>query len=168
MEKSQSQQALGQIESARQYMLSLVEDFEPDQWFQMPNGMETHLAWQIGHLAVAEYGLALFRRRGRLPEDREIMPGVFRKQFSRGTLPDPDPSNHPSGEELLAIMARIHNQVKSELASCKDADLTDEVDLPYAGEPTKLGALWFCAHHEMLHAGQIGLLRRALGKNPIR
>ena len=168
MENSQSQQALSQIESARQYMLSLVEDFEPDQWFQMPNGMETHLAWQIGHLAVAEYGLALFRRRGRLPEDRGIMPGVFRKQFSRGTLPDSDPSNHSSGEELLAIMARIHDQVKSELASCKDVDLTDEVDLPYAGEPTKLGALWFCAHHEMLHAGQIGLLRRALGKTPIR
>ena len=33
---------------------------------------------------------------------------------------------------------------------------------------TKLGALFFCSVHEMMHAGQIGLLRRLLGKSPLR
>ncbi len=32
---------------------------------------------------------------------------------------------------------------------------------------TKLRALLWCAHHEMLHAGQIGLLRRHLGYSPM-
>jgi hypothetical protein len=40
--------------------------------------------------------------------------------------------------------------------------------MPYAGYPTKLGALLFCPLHEMIHAGQIGLLRRLMGKPPIR
>ena len=34
-------------------------------------------------------------------------------------------------------------------------------------DSTKLLALLWCAHHEMLHAGQIGLLRRHLGYPPI-
>ncbi len=32
---------------------------------------------------------------------------------------------------------------------------------------TKLRALLWCAHHEMLHAGQMGLLRRHLGYPPM-
>ena len=32
---------------------------------------------------------------------------------------------------------------------------------------TKLRALLWCARHEMLHAGQIGLLRRHLGYPPM-
>jgi hypothetical protein len=40
--------------------------------------------------------------------------------------------------------------------------------MPFAGFPTKFGSLLFCSHHEMLHAGQIGLLRRLTGKLPIR
>jgi hypothetical protein len=49
-----------------------------------------------------------------------------------------------------------------------EAHLAEPLDEPYAVYPTKLGAIVFCAHHEMLHAGQIGLLRRLLGKPPIR
>jgi len=40
--------------------------------------------------------------------------------------------------------------------------------MPYAVHANKLGGLIFCSHHEMLHAGQIGLLRRLLGKQPLR
>ena len=32
---------------------------------------------------------------------------------------------------------------------------------------TKLDSLFWCAHHEMLHAGQIGLVRRLLGQAPL-
>lgn len=32
---------------------------------------------------------------------------------------------------------------------------------------TKMESLLWCAHHEMLHAGQIGLLRRQLGYAPL-
>jgi hypothetical protein len=41
-------------------------------------------------------------------------------------------------------------------------------DMPYAGFPIKLGALLFCPLHESIHAGQIGLLRRAHGLESIR
>ena len=82
-----------QIEFARQYTLSLVTDLENDEWFRQPSEGVTHIAWQVGHLAMAQYGLCLFRQRGRQPGDTELMSGRFRKQFSKGTTPDPDPEN---------------------------------------------------------------------------
>jgi hypothetical protein len=33
---------------------------------------------------------------------------------------------------------------------------------------TKLGAIEWCAQHEFVHAGQIALLRRLMGKAPLR
>lgn len=160
--------ALAQIQSARNYLLAMIADVSDDEWFQMPAGWPSHLAWQIGHLAMAEYGLALFRQRGRAEVDLQLMPSSFRKQFSRGTRPEPDPAKNPSPNEIRATLERVHAQVLSEAPGFTAEQLAQPIDMPYAGPATRLGALLFCAHHEMLHAGQIGVLRRLLGKNPLR
>jgi hypothetical protein len=168
MALSTLQLACQQIEFARGYTKSLLQDFEDDQWFQCPAEVTTHLAWQIGHLAMAEYGLCLFRIRGRQPEDLELMSGAFRKKYSKGSRPDPDPANNVSPAEILAVLDRVHAQAMHELSECSEQVLQETVDEPYAVLNTKLGAVLFCSAHEMLHAGQIGLLRRLLGKQPIR
>ncbi len=168
MASSHLQLACRQIEFARSYTKSLLQDIADDQWFRCPSDATTHLAWQAGHLAMAEYGLCLFRIRGRQPEDLELMPGAFRKKYGKGSTPDPDPSNNVPPAEILAVLDRVHAQAMKELADCPDHVLQETVDEPYAVFNTKLGALLFCSAHEMMHAGQIGLLRRCLGKQPIR
>lgn len=160
--------ALQQIEFARGYMSSLLADIDEADWFRQPESCPTHIAWQVGHLAMAEYGLCLYRQRGREPIDREIMPGDFRKQFSRGTMPDPDPAHHLPPAEIRATLDRVHAQFLLESATFTADHLKEPVDMPYAAEPTKLGCLYFCSHHEMIHAGQIGIIRRLLGKQPVR
>ena len=41
----------------------------------MPAGVRRRtLAWQVGHSAMAEYGLCLYRVRGRVSEDTQLMP----------------------------------------------------------------------------------------------
>jgi DinB family protein len=162
------QLAIQQIEFARSYMLSILAEIDEADWFTMPHGCPTHVAWQVGHLAMAEYGLCLFRQRGRQETDAELMSSSFRKQFSRGSVPEADASKYPSPAEIRATLDRVHAQVLKEAATFTAEQLQEPVDLPYAAEPTKLGALLFCSHHEMLHAGQLGLLRRLLGKQPIR
>jgi hypothetical protein len=159
---------LKQIELARSYSLALLADIQEHEWFLRPGGAATHLAWQIGHIAMAEYGLALFRQRGRQPEDLELMSSTFRKQFSRGSTPEPDPAKNPPLAEIRATFDRVHEQVLRELPTFTAASLDEPCEMPTAGYPTKLGALLLCSHHELLHAGQIGLLRRLLGKAPIR
>lgn len=160
--------ALGQIQSAREYLLGMVADLSEADWFAMPGGIETHAAWQLGHLAMAEYGLCLFRQRGRSPADLDLMPSAFRKQFQRGSQPNPDPAANPTPAAIRAVLDRVHQQVLVELPTFTDEQLLQSAEMPYAGSPTRFGALLFCAHHEMLHAGQIGMLRRLMGKSPIR
>jgi hypothetical protein len=160
--------ARNQILFARSYTQSLIADIDDADWFQMPAGFKSHVAWQVGHLAMAEYGLCLFRQRGRAEVDGSLMSSAFRKQFSRGSKPEPDPQRNPTPAEIRDVLARVHEQTMLEIETFSDSQLAESVDMPYAAVPTKLGALLFCSHHEMLHAGQIGLLRRALNKPPIR
>ncbi len=157
-----------QIEFARQYTKSLIADVEDALWFTIPAGCVTHVAWQVGHLAIAQYGLCLFRIRGRQSADAELMSSAFRKKYFKGTTPDPDPAKNPEVGEIRQVFDRVYEQAQAEMAGYLEEDLQETIDEPYAAFNTKLGGLLFCSHHEMMHAGQIGLLRRLLGKAPIR
>ncbi len=157
-----------QIEFARNYTQSLLEDIEDDDWFRMPDGCVSHIAWQVGHLSMAQYMLTLFRMRGKLPEDEELIPKVMLKKFIKGSVPDPDPANHPPLSEIRDVFGRVYDQLMAELPNYRDDDLQESVVEPYVAYKNKLGSLFFCASHEMLHAGQIGLIRRLLGKERIR
>jgi hypothetical protein len=61
---------------------------------------------------------------------------------------------------------RGHRELR-ELAGLDEAELDQAVPHPHPFAKTKLLALHWCAQHEMLHAGQIGLLRRLLGSPPL-
>ncbi|MFT5524172.1 MAG: hypothetical protein ACI9G1_001625 [Pirellulaceae bacterium] len=160
--------AIGQIEFARKYTLELIEEIPADRWFEMLPGVPTHIAWQVAHLAMAEYGLCLFRQRGRQSIDTELMTSKFRKQFSRGSTPNPDVDSNPSVGEIREVLERVHRQCSIELQTFSLESFDEEIDMPYAVYNNKLGALLFCSKHEMIHAGQIGLIRRTLGLDPVR
>ena len=160
--------ALKQIDFARKYVLGLIADVDDADWFRMPTEGVSHVGWQVGHLAMAEYGLCMFRVRGRREEDLQLMSSDFRKLFSKGSVPNPDPAANPTPAQLRDVLARVHAQTLRELATSSDAALDSPVDEPHAIFDTKMGAVYFCSFHEMMHAGQIGLLRRLLGKKPLR
>jgi hypothetical protein len=160
--------AIGQIEFARRYTLELLQATPREHWFTLPNGLSTHVAWQVGHLTVSQYGLLMFRLRGRKPEDLELIPGRFRKAYGRQSQPSGDVARQPSIDQLLDRMADVHRRALAELARIDPQVLLEPVEMPYASYPIKLGAILFCPLHEHIHAGQIGLLRRSLGLEPIR
>lgn len=161
-------QVVLQMRFARQYTLQLLQSIPLDRWYESPPGVSTHVAWQVGHLAVSQYGLMLFRQRGRAAGDLELMPGWLRKQFGRGSQPAREPTGQPTPEELLTRLNAIDQQAHLEVPELTAELLRESIDMPYAGYPIKLGALLFCPIHEGLHAGQIGLLRRLLGLEPVR
>jgi hypothetical protein len=160
--------AIQQIEFARSYTLTLLQGVEDGDWFRQPAEGVTHLAWQMGHLAMAEYMLTMARLRGKRPEDEELISKPFLRLFLKGTRPEGDPGKYPPPEEIRRVFDAVHRQAMLELPQADLQELAAPVPEPYVAFPTKLGSLFFCASHEMLHAGQIGLLRRLLGKEPIR
>lgn len=162
------QGAIGQIRFAREYVLGLLDETPHELWFDIPEGLPSNIAWQVGHLTVSQYGLLMFRLRGRAPEDLELIPSRFRKAYSRGSKPSSDASKQSSPEALLERMSEIYERSLIELAKVSPETLMEPVEMPYAAFPIKLGAILFCPLHEHIHAGQIGVLRRALSLQPVR
>jgi hypothetical protein len=157
-----------QIEGARAYTMTLLDETPDDLWYQTPAGGKTHIAWQVGHIAFAEYGLCLVRVRGRGEDDDSFMPPTFRRRFSKKSDPAAITAADFPVEQVRQVFEDVHRQVLREIASFTPEQLQEDVPMPYLVFPNKLGALLLASHHEMLHAGQIGLTRRLLGLEPVR
>jgi len=157
-----------QLRSARSYTTRLIETIEPGDWFRQPAEGVTHVAWQVGHITFAQYKLVLERFRGARPEDDRLISPGFLEQFGRGSTPSPDSSVYPAPEEIRAVFDRVYLQAMDELRDVPDEDLDQPPLIPHPLCPNKRGVLVWCNQHEMLHAGQIGLLRRLLGYSPYR
>ena len=165
---SRLQFALSNIVFARTYTLQFLDGLPDADWFRLPPGGVTHIAWQVGHLAIAQYFLVLDRVRGVKPEDELLIPTAFRNCFERGSYVGFDPAEYPLIEEIRATFDRVHEAVLTELPGVPDAELDTPVTRPHKIAKTKLDVLNWCSAHEMVHAGQIALLRTNRPRNSCR
>jgi hypothetical protein len=159
--------AIARIRRARSYTKNLIADIAPDEWFWRPEPIVTHIAWQIGHLAKAQYDHCLEWIRGRSEADQSLISDQFLELFKMGSNPLPGRDSYPSTGEIQHVFDRVHEQVLTELSVRTDEELKVPIDLSRPNR-TKLGGLFWNSEHEFLHAGQIGLLRRLMGKPPLR
>jgi hypothetical protein len=160
--------AIDRIKFARQYTRRFLTGLSDQEWFWCPSELTTHIAWQVGHVAVSQYNLCLRRVRGRTAEDETLIPDHFIEVFKLGSTPDPDPQNNPSLAEIRQVFDAVEQQVVTELATREDEDLDVPVEQPHPVFKTKLEAVEYAPQHELVHAGQIALLRRMMGKPPLR
>lgn len=157
------------LQQARGYALDMLSHADESLWFRQPAENINHIAWQVGHITIAQYGLCLKRIRGYRADDETLLPvEEYGRLFGKGSIPQPSEHNYPTPHELRRAMDNVHQQVMQETK-----DLTEDILQQSAGPEhpmftTKEGALRFSAKHEMLHVGQIGLLRRLLGCQFIR
>jgi hypothetical protein len=159
--------ALDRIRLARRYTLESLDTIAPADWFRMPAEGVTHVAWQVGHLAIAQYRLCFTQLRGFQPEDASFFPARFLELFRRESTPNPDPAAYPSPAEIRRVFEAVHARLLDELPIYPDSDLDSPVNAPHRLCKTKIDSLQWCSAHEMVHAGQIGLLRRLFGQKPI-
>ena len=160
--------AIKQIEFARGYTNDMLRHIHVNDWFHMPHEGVTHIAWQIGHLAMAEYRLLLERVRGVRPEAEETFPAVYMETFGKGSVPSKKASDYPSSADIVGVFDGVHRQAMRELPSLTEEILDQPPESPHPLLKTKYDSLIWMAQHEMLHAGQIGLLRRLFGEKPLR
>ncbi len=159
---------IDQIAQTRRYTQGFIDVLDPGDWFHMPPGGVSFIAWQVGHLASSQYHLCLSRIRGTRPEDDALIPKDYFALFGKGSIPEANASRYPSAEEIRAVFDRVHAQVARELPGLDDAALDEPVTRRHPLFTTKFGSLAMCPRHEMLHAGQIGLIRRQFGHAPLR
>ena len=168
MSRNRVQVAAEQIELARRYTQQFLNGLAPEEWFWHPAQFTTHVAWQVGHLAVAQYNLCLRRVRGRTEADEAIMPEALFDRFKLGSQPAAGADNNPPLDEIRRVFDAVHQRSLAELAERTDAELDIPADPPHPAFQTKLGGVQYAPLHEMVHAGQIAMLRRLMGKPPLR
>jgi hypothetical protein len=155
--------AIEQIRFARDYTNRLLDQTRREDWFRQPSGLLTHIAWQVGHLTMGQFRIALVRIRGEKPLDSKLMPEEFHRLFGKDSTPHADAAKYPSVEAIRGTFDRVHQQLLEELPNLDERELDKPVMAPHPLVETKLWSLLWCAQHESLHAGQIGLTRRLLG-----
>ncbi len=165
---SRIEMVVGQLCSTRKYTESLLDGLSPDAWFRMPTEGVTHIAWQVGHIAFGEYYLAMQRIRGPRPEDGELVSEELMGLFGKGSTPRADAEAYPRPDEIRQLLDGVHRRAVEEIGTMPQTVLDEPADPPHAMFSTNFELLLFCPRHEMVHAGQIGLLRRLLGNEPLR
>jgi len=157
---------IDEVRTARDYTRSLIVDTPESAWFTIPPAGISHVAWQVGHLAMATYRLALERVRGHRDSDDAVISPAFLAQWGRASVPVPDASKYPPAAAILGVYDAVHELAMKELPTLTEADLDAPPTKPHPTFSNKYGSLTWHVRHTMLHAGQIGLLRRQLGAEP--
>jgi hypothetical protein len=159
---------LAVIRKTRLYTKDMLQNVWAEDWFRQPAEGINHIAWIVGHLAIAEHALTMKRIRGPRREDADFLPESYATLFGKGSTPKADPSEYPSPEEILQVLDAVHQAAIREVAEFSDEVLAENVDPPHPMFRTKLEAIQWCPQHEMLHVGQIALLRRLFGQSALR
>jgi hypothetical protein len=118
-----------------------------------------HIAWQIGHLIVAERNLAKHLPGAQYPE----LPAGFAEKHANKL----EAQNANSGFGTKAQYLDLFNQTRAvtlaAVAKLTDADLDKPATGP-ANINTLGGVLNLISNHTMMHGGQFSVVRRKLGK----
>ncbi len=159
---------ISRMRGSRLFTQQFLNDLTDAEWYWSPPQFTTHIAWQVAHIAVAEYSLCLRRVRGRTSADESLVSDAFIDAFKLGSKPVAEPDKNPPLDEIRRVFEAVHQQSIDELSGRSEAELDGPLAEPHPRFKTKLGAVEFSPLHEMVHAGQIAMLRRLMGKPPLR
>jgi uncharacterized damage-inducible protein DinB len=101
--------------------------------------------------------------RGPRPDDAELMPPEFLRIFGRGSNPLDLNAAYPPIATIRGVFDRVHARVLAELPLLTEAQLAARPVTEHRIANTGLRCLWWCSQHELLHTGQIALIKRQLG-----
>ena len=157
---------IDQIESIREIALATFADFGPQEQFFQPSAGMNHPLWLLGHIATSEDHLIL-----EFCTAAALLPERYNELFGMGSKLLEDPSGYPAAEEILGHLDLIHEAAIDYIRSADQEEFDkaptcfDRFDERAAHMfATRGRCIWFHAHHEAMHTGQLGYLRRLTGK----
>ncbi len=128
---SRLESAIERIRYSRVFTKNFLADLAPDDWFWSPQAVTIHIAWQVGHVAVAQYNMCLRRVPGRTVEDEALISDAFIDAFKAGSKPAASPSQNPTVGEIQQVFDGVYARALSELPTRTDAELDVPLDPPH-------------------------------------
>ncbi|MGF1636679.1 MAG: DinB family protein [Cyclobacteriaceae bacterium] len=143
---------------------NVLEGFTDYESNQRLNGSKqiNHVKYLAGHLLNSNYGLA-------------IMAGMnadvikWNELFAvMGQSEAKDDITYPTIEEIVAEWNQLYPVLLKNLSNMSTEALNAKPPAPFDQVADSSVELWaFINHHIAYHIGQIGILRRGIGKNPM-
>ena len=141
-----------------QLLASLLADFSEEEMLVRPAGNANHAAWQLGHCVAAFAGLINTAMPGAFrPEPQEF---VDRYTGKGARLND----GFASKAELLEKFNEANERAIQWMLGLSDEDKTKPIEKLKGFAPTVGHLVYVLPNHVALHAGQIQVIRRTLGK----
>ncbi|MHC5023302.1 MAG: DinB family protein [Planctomycetota bacterium] len=150
---------IANMEFSRRLLEMLAEDFPEEKLTFQPVTGANHVLWQLGHMAwTDDYFLAnLLGGTSNIPES-------WTELFGMGSEPTDEPGRYPSVEEVRPIMQERRAALCDWFRSRTEAQLAEPLPEDYQTFAPNFGALMGAmAAHESMHAGQITVIRKAIG-----
>jgi uncharacterized damage-inducible protein DinB len=121
----------------------------------------SHVKYIAGHLLNSQYGIAKIA--GLDPEVK------WNHLFAvMGQSEAKDDIDYPSIKDIKTVWNGMYEEIRTGLMNLSAEELNRKPPDPFNRVANSVGELWaFISHHQAYHIGQIGLLRRAFGKEPM-
>ena len=138
-----------------------ISDFSDSELLNRPGPGCQHMAWQLGHLIVAERDLLA----GVCPGKEPSLPEGFAEKYTKDTAGEDDPRQFHTKDEYVALLEASEKAVRAALGSLSAEDLDAPSPEHFRNMFPTVGNIFvLIATHRLMHAGQWVPIRRALGK----
>jgi hypothetical protein len=153
-----------QLTQCREFTEKLLGAFKsPEDWTHQIAPGTNHALWFAGHMATADNFFVSMVD----PSQKRALDD-WGKHFGMGSEPISDPDAYPPVAEILDAMRERRNVLLEILGKMSDADLNKSTPPGTPDFCPDYAAIFEAVNwHEGLHAGQITLVRRALGHKPV-
>jgi uncharacterized damage-inducible protein DinB len=155
--------ALAQTLTNSQMLLQrYTADLTPQEYLHRPAEKANCAAWTIGHLALSDRNL--LKRFG--VTDLPALPDGFEKRFSRDAgCPQADDFGDVSN--LMNVFNEHRALLIETVRRATPEQLNAKLDKPFPMFSTLGEMVNFMSAHTAMHAGQVTIIRRSLGRPPL-
>jgi hypothetical protein len=128
----------------------------------VPNS--NHIAWQLGHLIVAERSMMEELFPGSMP----ALPAGFAEKHSKDMATSDDPKGFLKKDEYLKLYDQVRSGTLKGIEKLTEGDLDKPAPERFRSfAPTIASVILMQPAHWTMHAGQWAIIRRKLGKPPL-
>jgi len=151
-----------QTKDAYNWVNKIVEDIPFELWYKIPDQLDTHVSWQVGHLLLSFNFHTIMVIRGHQNDLYQKFPiqlyaRLFIKSAPRDSVDQIDPK---ALLQHLKIVQEKSLEIISTLSDDELYDALEPTDVPHPLAKNKLEALDWNIKHTMWHCGQLGILKR--------
>jgi mannose-6-phosphate isomerase-like protein (cupin superfamily)/uncharacterized damage-inducible protein DinB len=135
-------------DGVRAGLLETVDRFQDEELDYVPYPLGRSVREQILHIAHeehGEYGLGI-------AQTLDAFPPPF------------DAADYPTLDAVKALLARIHDPIRAEVARFRDEELAAEIVTPWGTTHRRIEMIGHLVEHEIHHRGELSLVLGLLGR----